>query len=62
MVSRGWESTFKVQRRRVISTTWHQHPFPGSLIYWLARRHINTVGRYYRIEPTQPVSPGRLAA
>jgi hypothetical protein len=51
-----------VQRRRVISTTWHQHPFPGSLIYWLARRHINTVGRYYRIAPTQPVSPGRLAA
>ena len=39
------------ERRRVISTTWHQHPFPGNLIYWLARRHIAAVGRYYRIEP-----------
>jgi hypothetical protein len=39
------------ERRRVIAATWHQHVFPGNVIYWLARRHIFAVGRYYRIEP-----------
>lgn len=38
------------ERRRVIEVTWHQHLFPGSVLYWLARRHILVVGRYYRIE------------
>ncbi len=38
------------ERRRVIATTWHQHVFPGNLLYWLARRHIFAVGRYYRVE------------
>jgi hypothetical protein len=28
-----------------------QHPFPGNLIYRLARRHVLAVGRYYRLEP-----------
>ncbi len=42
------------ERRRVIAATWHQHIFPGNVIYWLARRHIFAVGRYYRIEPLQP--------
>ena len=37
------------ERRRVIAATWHQHIFPGNVIYWLARRHIFAVGRYYRI-------------
>jgi hypothetical protein len=39
------------ERRRVIAATWHQHVFPGNVLYWLARRHILAVGRYYRIEP-----------
>jgi len=38
------------ERLRVIQSTWHQHVFPGSILYWLARRHIAAVGRYYRIE------------
>ena len=42
------------ERRRVIAVTWHQHVFPGNVIYWLARRHIFAVGRYYRIEPLRP--------
>ena len=40
------------ERRRVIEITWHQQLFPGSILYWLARRHILAVGRYYRIELT----------
>jgi len=38
------------ERRRVIAATWHQHVFPGRVLYWLARRHIFAVGRYYRID------------
>ncbi len=38
------------ERRRVIASTWHQHVLPGRVLYWLARRHIFAVGRYYRIE------------
>jgi hypothetical protein len=39
------------ERNRVIAATWSQHVFPGNVIYWLARRHIFAVGRYYRIRP-----------
>ena len=28
-----------------------QHPFPGNLIYRLARRHVVAVGVYFRLEP-----------
>lgn len=38
------------ERNRVIHSTWHQHVYPGRVMYWLARRHILAVGRYYRIE------------
>lgn len=38
------------ERHRVIASTWHQHVYPGRILYWLARRHILDVGRYYRIE------------
>jgi hypothetical protein len=48
------------ERRRVISATWHQHVFPGRVIYWLARRHIFEVGRYYRIERVSPIAAGPL--
>ncbi len=37
------------ERDRAIDAT-RQHPFPGNLIYRLARRHILAVGRYYRLE------------
>jgi hypothetical protein len=50
------------ERRRVIASTWHQHLYPGRVLYWLARRHVVAVGRYYRIELEPPPAgnrPGR---
>lgn len=38
------------ERDAVIAATFRQHVFPGNVIYWLARRHIRAVGRYYRLE------------
>lgn len=37
-----------------------QHPFPGNVIYRLARRHIQAVGVYFRLDPLRPgaSSPG----
>jgi hypothetical protein len=43
------------ERSAVISAT-NQHPFPGNLVYRLARRHILAVGRYYRLEPLSEAS------
>jgi hypothetical protein len=43
------------ERAAVIRAT-NQHPFPGNLVYRLARRHILAVGRYYRLEPVRDVS------
>jgi len=40
------------ERTAVISAT-NQHPFPGNVVYRLARRHIVAVGRYYRLEPIE---------
>jgi hypothetical protein len=45
------------ERDRVIRATWRQHVFPGNVIYWLARRHILAVGRYYRVEPIWDAAP-----
>jgi hypothetical protein len=39
------------EREAVIRATFRQHPFPGNVLYWLARRHVLEVGTYYRIEP-----------
>ena len=39
-----------VEREAVVLAT-DQHPFPGNLIYRLARRHVRAAGVYYRIEP-----------
>jgi hypothetical protein len=39
------------ERDAVIRATFRQHPFPGNVLYWLARRHVLEVGTYYRIEP-----------
>ena len=46
------------EREAVIRATFRQHPFPGNVLYWLARRHVREVGTYYRIEPV----PGDAAA
>ncbi len=48
------------ERHRVIGVTWRQHVFPGNVIYWLARRHILAVGRYYRLEALEFAAPARL--
>lgn len=42
------------ERDAVIKAT-GQHPFPGNLIYRLARGHVQAVGRYYRLEPKDEV-------
>ncbi|MBA2315329.1 MAG: hypothetical protein H0V87_08070 [Chloroflexi bacterium] len=38
------------EREAVIRATWSQQPFPGNVIYTLARRHVHDVGVYYRLE------------
>lgn len=38
------------ERDAAIRATFHQHPFPGNVFYWLARRHVRAVGRFYRVE------------
>ena len=48
------------ERERVIRATFRQHPFPGNVIYWLARDHIREVGVFYRLEPAQPAVTGRV--
>ena len=39
------------ERTAVILATAEQQPFPGNLMYRAARRHILSVGRYFRLEP-----------
>ena len=45
------------ERSLVIAAT-NQHPFPGNLIYRLARQHILAVGRYYRLDPVAGAPAG----
>ena len=42
------------EREAAIRATWRQHPFPGNLIYYLARDHIRAVGAFFRLEPATP--------
>lgn len=37
------------ERDGVIRATWSQQPFPGNLVYALARRHVRDVGVYFRV-------------
>ena len=39
------------EREAVIRATWSQHPFPGNVIYALARRRVRDVGVYFRLNP-----------
>jgi hypothetical protein len=43
------------ERDAVIRATFGQQPFPGNVVYWLFRRHIREVGRFYRLEDRAPV-------
>ncbi|MFL5777659.1 MAG: hypothetical protein ACJ761_01835 [Chloroflexota bacterium] len=38
------------ERDAVIRSTFRQHPFPGTVLYWLGRNHLRAVGRFYRLE------------
>jgi hypothetical protein len=42
------------EREAVIRATFRQHPFPGTVLYWLARRHIRAVGCFYRLDELRP--------
>ena len=46
------------ERERAIRATFRQHPFPGNVIYWLAREHVRATGRFYRLEPLEPPGAG----
>ena len=46
------------ERSEVVAATYRQHPFPGTVLYWLARRHVRAVGRYYRLEIVPPAEAG----
>lgn len=39
------------ERDGVIRATPAQQPWPGSMLYWAAQRHILRAGIYYRLEP-----------
>jgi deazaflavin-dependent oxidoreductase (nitroreductase family) len=41
------------ERDAVIRATFRQHPFPGNVLYWLARDHIRDAGRFYRLDVTR---------
>ena len=43
------------ERDAVIRATWVQQPFPGSLIYSVARRHVRRCGVYFRLDPVGDV-------
>lgn len=45
------------ERDAAIRATFRQHPFPGNLMYWLSRRNLAAVGRYYRLEPLDGTTP-----
>jgi hypothetical protein len=47
-------------REAAIRATWSQQPFPGNVIYTLARHHVRRVGVYFRLVPaTDPVGRAR---
>jgi hypothetical protein len=45
------------ERDAVIRTTFRQHGYPGGVIYWIFRRHIFAVGRFYRLEDVEDIRP-----
>ncbi len=43
------------EREAVIRATFRQHPFPGTVLYWLFRGNVRAVGRFYRLGPFEPI-------
>jgi hypothetical protein len=50
------------ERAQAIDATWRQQPFPGNVIYRLARRHVQTVGVYFRLTPEDPLAEEPLSS
>jgi hypothetical protein len=46
------------EREAVIRATWSQQPFPGNVIYAVARRHVRAVGVYFRLNPLDAAPTG----
>ncbi len=44
------------ERDAVIRRTFRQHGYPGGVVYWIFRRHIFAVGRFYRLEDIRPIA------
>jgi hypothetical protein len=42
------------ERDAVIRATFHQHPFPGNVAYWLLRANVRASGRFYRLSMPPP--------
>jgi hypothetical protein len=49
------------EREAAIRATWRQHPFPGNLMYYLARDHIRAIGAFFRLEAAGSASDDRPA-
>jgi hypothetical protein len=49
------------EREAAVRATWSQHPFPGGLLYSLARDHVRARGRYFRILTLEAAAPGQLS-
>ena len=48
------------EREAVIRATFHQHPFPGNVCYWLLRANLRASGRFYRLVMDEPPPGGHL--
>jgi hypothetical protein len=46
------------ERDAAIRLTFHQHPFPGTVLYWLFRGHLRTSGRFYRLVGIEAAAGG----
>jgi hypothetical protein len=44
------------ERAQVIRRTFRQHPFPGNVLYWLGREHVQRVGVFFRLDLDSPVA------
>jgi hypothetical protein len=50
------------ERSAVVRANAGQQPVPANVAYWLARRHIEQVGVYFRVEPEVPDGIGTAAS
>jgi hypothetical protein len=46
------------ERDRAIRATFRQHPFPGNVLYWLARDHVGRAGIFFRLDAADEPAAG----